>query len=299
MAGQRTISECMWLIVYNFMAPQKYEKQRDWVLGAEESWFYAFEDQYEDVVCQMCGYEGQCLEEHLQEVHHLTVAEYKRQYPNASTRSGPPDEYEPGSKMKVKGILDDHLRTGIKEFMACYEGTYFPTLAQVSTYMKNNYSHRDREREERDFKDCEDCNGGFRNGALHIRKHSPIHGDYADAKPFQLACECEAGRERIKRGTKHHQTFTDWAEKSPNALQWWVTSSKMPELPKEAIISEWRLNLSRKKAARGGENFYMKHVLAMDANAKRRDELRISRGEEPLDRREFVEENRPVGWFLR
>ena len=252
MADQETISECMWLIVYNFMASHNYDKQLSWINGAEESWFYAFEDLYDE------------------------------------------------NEVKIqKRILNEHLREGIKEFMETYEGTYFPTLAQVSSYMKKNYSHRDREREERDFKDCEDCNGGFRNGSMHVRKHSPIHGDYVDAKTFQLACECEAGRERIKRGTKHHQTFTDWASESPKVIKWWLTDSANPVLPSEAIISEWRLNLSRKKAERGGENFYLKHVLAMDANAKRRDELRISRGEEPLDRREFVEENRPVGWFLR
>ena len=249
MADQQTISDCMWLIVYNFMASSNYDKQLNWINNAEESWYYAFEDLWKDGV------------------------------------------------LIQKRILNEHFREGIKEFMVTYEGTYFPTLAQVSTYMKKNYTHRDREREERNFKDCEDCDDGFRNGAMHVRKHSPIHGDYVDAEKFQLACECEAGRERIKRGTKHHQTFTDWASESPKVIKWWLTDSANPVLPSEAIISEWRLNLSRKKAARGGENFYMKHVLAMDANAKRRDELRISRGEEPVDRKEFVEENRPVGWF--
>jgi hypothetical protein len=299
MAGQRTISECMWLIAYNFMGSSNYDKQLSWVNGAEESWFYAFEDQYEDVVCQMCGHKGQCLEKHLEEDHYMTVLEYQRQFPNASTRSGPLDEFGQGSKLKVKGILDDHLRTGIKEFMACYEGTYLPTLAQVSTYLKKNYSLRDRERQERDFKDCEDCNKGLRIGAIHEKKHSEIHGDYEDARLFQLACECEAGREREKTGTQYHQWFTDWAEASPKVVKWWLTDSSLPRLPKEAFITEWRQNLSRQKAARGGENFYMKRVLGMDANAKRRDELLISRGEEPLDRREFVEERRPVGWFLR
>ena len=228
MADQETISDCMWLIVYNFMASHNYDKQLSWINNAEESWFYAFEDLYKD---------GALIQ---------------------------------------KRILNEHFREGIKEFMVTYEGTYFPTLAQVSTYMKKNYTHRDREREERDFKDCEDCKGGIRYGAMHVRKHSQIHGDYVEAKPFQFACECEAGRERIKRGMQHHQTFSDWAEESANVLKWWVTSSKMPVLPAESIISEWRLNLSREKAAKGGENFYKKAVMKMAAASKRQDELRNS-----------------------
>ena len=95
----------------------------------------------------------------------------------------------------------------------------------------------------------------------------------------------------------YHQWFTDWAKEDQSIIAFWLTDIDNPSLPKEAIISEWRLKQARKRT--GGENHFQKAVLGMDAAAKRRDELRISRGEKPVDRVEFVRQNHQVGWYLK
>jgi|TARA_R110002012_G_scaffold56535_2_gene144916 hypothetical protein len=290
MAKQETISECMWLMVYNFMAQSNYEKQKNWVNGAEQSWFYTFGDIHENVKCLECGYEAQHLEEHLEEVHRLTPYEYQIVHPNAKIMANDDEivEYR---------IKDNHLIMGIHEFISTYEGTFLPPLAQVSAYMKKNYSHRELERKERKYKDCEECEDGIRLGAYHKKRLASDQKWVVKEEALELSCECEAGRERTKRGMLYHQWFTDWAKEDQSIIAFWLTDIDNPSLPKEAIISEWRLKQARKRT--GGENHFQKAVLGMDAAAKRRDELRISRGEKPVDRVEFVRQNHQVGWYLK
>ena len=184
-------------------------------------------------------------------------------------------------------IPDNYLINGTAEFCRRAQGDFIPNLNKFYTFLQKEYRLSEEMRASAELDDCEECEKGRRTVALHMRHWSEAKKqDIVLEKFYHVSCDCPAGKHEESRGLNNWKKMEKKYGNHERVVYAFMTRAGQTELPPEALMSEWR-----REQTGSGRNHYAAAVSRLDKAAIIRDKNRIARGEQPVDRMEFIQAN--------
>jgi len=185
-------------------------------------------------------------------------------------------------------IPDSYLINGTADFCKRAVGDFPPNLNKFYSFLQKEYRLASQMHASTELEACDECDKGRRLVALHVKQWSDVaDGDIVMEKFYHVSCDCPAGQHEQSRGLNNWKSMWEKQGRHERVVYACMTNKYCPELPPEALISEWR----RSQKGRG-PNRYSASVRKLELGMIARDKKRLARGEKPVDRMEFINANR-------
>tara|TARA_R110000824_G_scaffold40221_10_gene120812 strand:+ start:2588 stop:3298 length:711 start_codon:yes stop_codon:yes gene_type:complete len=185
-------------------------------------------------------------------------------------------------------VPDSYLINGVAEFCKRAQGDFPPNLNKFYSFLQKEYRLSTQMHASTELDACDECDKGKRMVALHMKQWSEARGEEIVLEKFyHVSCDCPAGKHEESRGLNNWRNMWEKQGKNDKVLYACMTNAFCPDLPPEAMVSEWR----RAQSGRG-QNVYSSAVKGLEQGMIARDKRKLARGEKPVDRMEFINAHR-------
>ena len=191
-------------------------------------------------------------------------------------------------------VPDSYLINGVADFCKRASGDFAPNLNKFYSFLQKEYKLSAQMHASTELDDCDECDKGKRQVALHVKQWSDaMEEQIVMEKFYHVSCDCPAGKDEASRGLNNWKDMWKKQGKNDKVLYACMTNKYCPELPAEALMSEWRREQTNKKRiAHRKPNEYGLAVQRLEQGMINRDKRKMARGEQPVDRMSFIEANR-------